>query len=99
MWSQQRGSIKGGVEDLRLFARTSPMLIGYVSDERYAALPDVLVEFIDDSGKSWEAHSRASGAIHGDCPEGDYTAILAKPGYGSKRVRVEIRSGAAHQFR
>src|SRR5687768_4193867 len=47
------------------------MLIGYVSDERYSALPDVLVELIDARG-SWEARSRASGAIHCDCPEGDY---------------------------
>lgn len=75
------------------------MLIGYVSDERYAALPDVLVELIDARGASWAARSRASGSIHCDCPEGDYSVVLAKPGYGSKRSRAHIGSGAVHQFR
>ena len=33
------------------------MLIGYVSDERYVALPDVLFEFTNGRG-SWETRSR-----------------------------------------
>ena len=41
------------------------MLIGYVSDERYVALPDVLLEFEPVSAsagsESVEARSRASG--------------------------------------
>ena len=40
------------------------MLIGYVSDERYVALADVALEFLDSNGRSWEARSRASGSIH-----------------------------------
>ncbi|MBI1832781.1 MAG: hypothetical protein HYR84_15170, partial [Planctomycetes bacterium] len=48
------------------------MLIGYVSDERYVALPDVVVEFTNDAGESWEARSRATGSIHADLPPGDY---------------------------
>jgi len=38
------------------------MLIGYVSDERYVAVPDTLLEFERD-GDSVEARSRATGAV------------------------------------
>ena len=38
------------------------MLIGYVSDENYAALADVSLEFTSSNGSSWETHSRASGS-------------------------------------
>ena len=38
------------------------MLVGYVSDDRYIALSDVQLEFVNDSG-SVEARSRASGAV------------------------------------
>src|SRR5205823_4165083 len=66
--------------------RDTLMLIGYVSDERYAALADVLLEFVNDRGDSWEARSRASGSVHADLPPGDYVVTLAKAGYGPKRV-------------
>ena len=46
-----------------LAPRAAPMLIGYVSDERYLALSDVALEFVDDRGRSWEARSRATGAV------------------------------------
>src|SRR5438128_8761110 len=75
------------------------MLIGYVSDERYAALPGVLAELIDAHGTSRQARSRASGAIHCDCPPGEYEIVLAAPGYGSKRSRVDVRPGSVYQFR
>lgn len=74
------------------------MLIGYVSDERYVALPDTLLEFENERG-SVEARSRASGAIHADLPPGEYRVTLAKPGFGSKRVSVTIRDGQPYQFR
>ena len=64
------------------------MLIGYVSDERYAALPDVLIEFTSPHG-SWETRSRASGSVFCDLPPGEYTATLYKPGYGAKRSRID----------
>ena len=48
------------------------MLVGFVSDERYSALADVLLEFVNASGESWEARSRATGAVHCDCPPGEY---------------------------
>ena len=74
------------------------MLIGYVSDERYIALPDVQLEF-ENSDISIEVRSRASGAVHADIPPGEYCVVLAKTGYGSKRVQVNVGSGEPHQFR
>lgn len=75
------------------------MLIGYVSDERYVALADVAIEFLDSGGNSWEARSRAGGSVHADLPPGEYVAILQKPGYGSKRSRIKLPSLAPHHFR
>ena len=75
------------------------MLIGYVSDERYVALPDVLLEFIDGKGHSVEARSRAGGSVHADLPPGEYRVILQKPGYGAKFSRLNIPAGKPHQFR
>src|SRR6184192_3810680 len=75
------------------------MLIGYVSDERYAALPDVLLEFLDGTGTSWEARSRASGAVHLELPPGEYRVVLQKPGYGAKISRVTVPASSPHQFR
>jgi hypothetical protein len=74
------------------------MLIGYVSDERYVALPEVLLEFQNDSG-SWETRSRASGAVHVDLTPGPYKATLWKHGYGAKSVQIELGQGPPHQFR
>jgi N,N-dimethylformamidase len=74
------------------------MLIGYVSDERYTALPDVLLEFTRD-GESWEARSRASGTVYADLPPGEYEVTLHKPGFGSKRVRLTPRPGQPYHFR
>src|SRR4030095_6214306 len=75
------------------------MLVGYVSDERYVALADVLLEFIDEQGNSLEARSRATGSVHADLPAGDYRVVLQKPGFGAKFSRVTIPSLAPHQFR
>src|SRR5690606_16538050 len=74
------------------------MLVGYVSDERFVALPDVLLEFEDETG-SVEARSRATGAVYADIPPGEYRVTLAKPGYGAKRVTLNIQTGHPHQFR
>jgi hypothetical protein len=76
------------------------MLLGYVSDERYSALPDVMLEWVDATGASWDVRSRASGSVHADLPPGPYTVTLAKPGYGSKRIALTISPGQPpHQFR
>ena len=75
------------------------MLIGYVSDERYVALHDVALEFVDAPGRSWEARSRATGAVHAELPAGDYTVTLQRPGFGAKRSRVTVPVPEPHHFR
>ena len=74
------------------------MLVGYVSDERYVALPDVQLEF-EAGGTSVEARSRASGAVYADIEPGPYQVTLARPGYGSKRIRLTVAHNRPHQFR
>jgi hypothetical protein len=75
------------------------MLIGYVSDERYVALPDVVLELVGDAG-SFEARSRATGAIHVEVPPGLYLVTLQKPNFGAKTVRVEVVPGRPpHHYR
>jgi N,N-dimethylformamidase len=77
----------------------APMLVAYVSDERYVALPDVLLEFEGEAG-SFEARSRATGSIHVEIPSGSYKVTLQKPGFGAKSVTVDIAPGQKpHQFR
>lgn len=74
------------------------MLIGYVSDERYVALADVLFEFESQAGRV-AARSHASGAVEADLPAGEYRITIAKAGYGSKRVELKLPTKAPHQFR
>jgi hypothetical protein len=75
------------------------MLLGYVSDEKYVALADVLLEFTDARGASYEARSRASGSVHADLPLGDYLVTLQKPGFGSKRLRLSLPRAEPYHFR
>ena len=74
------------------------MLIGYVSDDRYVALADVLLEF-ESEGGSVETRSRATGAVYADLPPGSYKVTLCKQGYGSKSVAVTVGAGRPHHFR
>ncbi len=74
------------------------MLVGYVSDERYIALSDVQLEFVNDSG-SVAARSRASGAVYADVTPGPYQITLAKEGFGSKIVQMEVEEEKPYQFR
>src|SRR5215467_1045438 len=74
------------------------MLVGYVSDERFVAMPDVMLEFENEAG-SVEARSRASGAVYADVRPGAYRVTLNKPGFGGKRVAMTIREGAPHHVR
>jgi hypothetical protein len=70
------------------------MLVGYVSDEYYAALPDVLCEFRGAGGVHTVLASAPSGAILADLPAGDYEVCLNKPGFGAKRVRLSVTPSA-----
>ncbi|GIW80828.1 MAG: hypothetical protein KatS3mg105_2635 [Gemmatales bacterium] len=74
------------------------MLIGYVSDEYFVALPDVLIE-LEDGKASWETRSRASGAIYAEVPPGEYRVTLHKSGFGAKSVRTVITPDRPSQFR
>lgn len=74
------------------------MLIGYVSDERYVAIPDALVEFENGSDRV-AARSTASGAIVADVEPGTWRVTLARDGFGSKRVEATIDGKTPYQFR
>lgn len=74
------------------------MIVGYVSDEYYAALPDVMVELHGPGGATC-VRSWPSGAVHADVPPGDYEACLSKPGFGAKRVRVTLAPDRPIHFR
>jgi hypothetical protein len=74
------------------------MLLGYVSDERYVALAGVEIEIAGPHG-SLATCSRASGSIHADINPGHYEVILAKDGYGAKRVEVDLATNQPHHFR
>lgn len=75
------------------------MLIGHVSDERYVALPDVVLEFTTALGESFVAQSRASGSVHVNLPPGEYKVVVQKPGFGAKFSHVTVPLTTAHQFR
>jgi len=75
------------------------MLIGFVSDEYYAAVADVALEFRSKTGECFVCRSSASGAVLGDLPRGDYEVTLALLGYGSKRVQLTLPSERPHHFR
>jgi hypothetical protein len=78
--------------------RESGMLVGYVSDERYLALGDVMFE-LENESVAVEARSRANGAVYADAPPGRYEVTLSRPGYGAKRVTVTLGGGEPYQFR
>src|SRR6202047_2161385 len=74
------------------------MLVGFVSDEYYAAVPDVLLDFESGDGIA-RARSSASGAVLADLAPGDYRVTLFKPGLSRKRVAMTVQPGRAYQFR
>jgi hypothetical protein len=75
------------------------MLIGYVSDERYVAVADVLVEFERGERSVAVVRSTPRGAVHVDLEPGDYRVTLVKVGFGSKSVSVRLPQTTPYQFR
>ena len=75
------------------------MLAGYVSDENYAALADVQVELRRGGQICAVVRSAPSGAILVDVPEGEYEVLLARDGFGSKRVRTALAADRPRHFR
>lgn len=74
------------------------MLVGYVSNERYVALGDVLFEFRGADGVV-TTRSSISGAVYADIAPGEYEVVLGRDGYGSKIVHMQAREGEPHHFR
>ena len=74
------------------------MLVGYVSNERYLALSDVLFEFRGND-KVVLARSSISGAVYVDIEPGSYEVVFGKQGFGSKIVSVELSESEPYQFR
>jgi N,N-dimethylformamidase len=72
------------------------MLVGYASDEYYAALADVLLEFSRPGSAPVAVRSTASGAVSAELAPGAYDVCLNKAGYGSKRVRIETGPSPVH---
>jgi N,N-dimethylformamidase len=75
-----------------------PFLVGYVSDERYVALADVMLEF-QRPGESVEARSRATGSVFAALEPGVWRVTLQKPGFGSKSVQVTVDPKKPRHFR
>ncbi|MDB5338818.1 MAG: hypothetical protein JWN70_4437 [Planctomycetaceae bacterium] len=76
------------------------MLIGYVSDERFVALADVLLEFQQAGKLVTVVRSTPRGGVYADVPPGDYQVTLVKDGFGSKSVNVTVAAGGKpYQFR
>jgi hypothetical protein len=75
------------------------MLLGYVSDEYYAALAGVDLEFRGAGDRVAVVRSAPSGAVHADLPAGEYEVCLTCPGFGSKRVRARVGGPAPVHFR
>lgn len=75
------------------------MLIGYVSDEYYAAIADAAIEFSSNKERLLLTHSWPSGAVVADLPAGEYQVCLSKPGFGSKRTTITIGNGSPMHFR
>ncbi len=74
------------------------VLVGYVSDERYLALGDVLVTFERD-GQQVNVRSGANGAVLADIAPGNYRVFLATSGYGSKVIELDLPTEHPYSFR
>ena len=66
------------------------MLIGFVSDDRYVAIPEVSLLF-ENSRTYHAARSLADGSVRVDLEQGTWKVTLNRPGYGARVVDVEIR--------
>ena len=75
------------------------MLIGYVSDERYVAIADVLLEFQRDGATLSVVRSTPRGAVYAELEPGDYRVTLVKDGFGSKSVTMTVDAQQPYHFR
>ncbi|SVE41062.1 uncharacterized protein METZ01_LOCUS493916, partial [marine metagenome] len=75
------------------------VLIGYVSDERYVAVADVMFEFENDDGTIVEIRSSITGAVRAELKPGRWTVAFGKEGYGAKRVTLDLPLDEPNSFR
>lgn len=75
------------------------MLIGYVSDERYVAVADVLLEFQQGGETVTIVRSTPRGAVQAAIAPGDYHVTLVKDGFGSKSVTMTVDPAQPYHFR
>jgi N,N-dimethylformamidase beta subunit-like, C-terminal len=75
------------------------VLVGYVSDENYVAVADVLIEFDRDGECIEVVRSTARGAVYADIEPGEYRVTLVTSGFGSKSVQLTVPGDEPHQFR
>jgi hypothetical protein len=79
--------------------KETTMLVGYVSDERYVALADVLIEF-ERAGESVAVvRSTPRGGVYAEIEPGEYRVTLVKDGFGSKSVQMTVTPDEPYQFR
>lgn len=76
------------------------MLIGFVSDETYTAIPGAWIELRGPGlGEPVVVRSTPRGEIYADVPPGDYEITLTREGFGSKIARISAGSEQPLQFR
>jgi N,N-dimethylformamidase len=75
------------------------VLVGHVSDERYVALADVLVEFERDGRSVAVVRSTPRGAVYAEIEPGEYRVTLVRDGYGSKSVTMTADPAEPYKFR
>jgi len=73
--------------------------VGYVSDERYIAVADALLEFEQNGVTVATARSTARGTVTADIEPGEYQVTVAKEGLGGKTVTVNVDGVTSHHFR
>lgn len=75
------------------------MLVGFVSDENFVAIPDVDIELEQEGESVATVRSSPRGGVYADIEPGSYHVTLVKAGFGSKSVDVKVKPDALYQFR
>jgi hypothetical protein len=75
------------------------VLVGHVSNERYVAIADALVEFERDGQSVAVVRSTPRGAIYAEIEPGEYKVTLVRDGFGSKSVCIQVDPDKPHKFR
>jgi N,N-dimethylformamidase len=75
------------------------VLVGYVSDERYVAVADALLEFEQDGESVAVVRSTPRGAVYADVTPGAYRVTIVKSGFGSKSVEMTVDANEPYKFR